>query len=107
MNACFWEEIHGFETPGEYRRFCCWLDSQIEAGMVEEIPVPRSEFMYGEKWFRCKRSNEIWRRFDPDPPSRGGWEPVRNKPFYVNFFYVGFYAKIFNILHKFMRIFYN
>lgn len=80
MNDCNWEAIHGFESPGEYQRFCAWLESQIQSGIVEEIPVGQSKTMmpfgFEEKWFKCKASGEIWRRAAPEFPFRGLWEVV-------------------------------
>lgn len=80
MSRCNWEAIHGFDTPGEYRRFCVWLESQIAAGMVESIPIGQSKkeipFGFNEKWFKCKESNETWRLVAPDAPFRGSWAEV-------------------------------
>lgn len=80
MSGCNWEEIHGFNTPGEYRRFCLWLKSQTDADIIEEIPAGRSKkeipFGIDEKWFRCKESGEIWRLAAPDAPFLGLWAPV-------------------------------
>lgn len=80
MSSCNWEAIHGFDTPGEYRRFCVWLESQVVAGMVENIPISGSkkEVPFGseEKWFKCKKSGDVWRLVAPDTPSRGFWAPV-------------------------------
>jgi len=80
MNPCNWEAIHGFDTPGEYRRFCVWLELQIANDMVEEIPIGHSkkEVPSGsdERWFRCKESDEVWRLVAPDAPFRGFWAAV-------------------------------
>ena len=80
MKNCNWEEIHGFKTPGEYRRFCIWLESQVITDMVEEIPVGQSKkrmpFGSNEKWFRCKGSGEVWRLVAPDSPFLGLWTAV-------------------------------
>lgn len=80
MSHCNWEAIHGFDTPGEYRRFCVWLESQVEDGLVESIPVGQSNevihFGLDEKWFRCKKSGEVWRLVAPDSPFRGSWVEV-------------------------------
>lgn len=80
MNRCNWEAIHGFDTPGEYRRFCAWLEAQVTNGMVEKIPIGHSKkevpFGADERWFRCKESGEVWRLVAPDAPSRGFWTEV-------------------------------
>lgn len=80
MKGCNWEEIHGFSTPGEYRRFCDWLESQVAVGLVEKIPVRHSKkevpFGSNEKWFRCKESGEAWRLVAPDAPFAGFWAEV-------------------------------
>ena len=80
MSGCNWEAIHGFNTPGEYRRFYLWLKSQLDADMIEEVPVGCStkEMPFGvdEKWFRCKESSEVWRLVAPEAPFSGLWEEV-------------------------------
>ena len=80
MSSCNWEAIHGFDTPGEYRKFCVWLDLQVVAGMVENILVGDStkEVPSGsdEKWFKCKESGEVWRLVAPEAPFRGFWAEV-------------------------------
>ena len=78
MNNCNWEPIHGFETPGELRRLRTWLDSQQDAGLIEEIPIDQKKnkfpFRENEKWFRCKESGEVWSLVAPEAPSRGWWD---------------------------------
>lgn len=80
MSNCNWEAIHGFNSPGEYLRFCSWLESQIQSEMVEEIPVVPTKTMmpfgFEEKWFKCKASGEVWRRVAPEFPFRGLWDEV-------------------------------
>lgn len=80
MNDCNWEEIHGFESPGEFQRFCVWLQAQIQSGAVEEVEINREDmsmpFGFEEKFFRCKASGEVWRRVTPEFPFRGLWEAV-------------------------------
>jgi hypothetical protein len=39
MSSCPWEEIDGFQSPGEFRRFEPWMAEQIEAGNAEDVPV--------------------------------------------------------------------
>lgn len=80
MSGCNWEAIHGFTTPGEYRRFCDWLESQVTAGMVENIPVGKSKnevpFGFDEKWYMCKDSGDVWRLVAPAAPFHGSWTSV-------------------------------
>lgn len=80
MNSCNWEAIHGFESPGEYERFCSWLSSQINTGMVEIMAVtkPSDDLVFGleERRYRCKASGETWRLVVPQAPFRGLWEPI-------------------------------
>jgi len=80
MNNCNWEAIHGFESPGEFQRFCIWLEAQIQSGLVEEIEVDQGNltmpFGVEQKWFKCLASGEIWRLASPDFPFRGLWESV-------------------------------
>ena len=81
MNNCNWEAIHGFQSPGEYRRFCAWIDSQVKAGLVESISVGNSSvdvgFGFEEKWFKCKESNEVWRLVAPQVPFLGSWDLIK------------------------------
>ena len=80
MNPCYWEAINGFESPGEYRRFCLWLSAQVDAGIVEIVPVVElsRDLIFGsrESRYQCKASGETWRLVAPDAPFRGLWEPV-------------------------------
>lgn len=79
MNACSWEEIHGFQSPSEYQRFVCYIEGQVEAGHAREIaPVPdyHKGFVFGGRWFQDIDSAEIWRLVPPDFPFCGVWEPV-------------------------------
>lgn len=81
MNSCNWEAIHGFESPGEYKRFCSWLSAQVDAGIVELVPVskPSEDLIFGldEMWYRCIASGEIWRLVAPQAPFRGLWEGIK------------------------------
>lgn len=80
MLNCNWEVIDGFKSPGEYQRFCAWIDAQVEAGTVESVPVGSSPrevgFGFEEKWFKCKESNEVWRLVAPQAPFLGFWGVV-------------------------------
>jgi hypothetical protein len=80
MNNCNWEEIHGFVSPGEFQRFCTWLETQIQSGLAEEVEINKEKMfnLFGveEKWFKCKASGAVWRRVTPEFPFRGLWEAV-------------------------------
>jgi hypothetical protein len=78
MNNCNWEAIHGFVSPGEFQRFCAWLEAQVQSGLVEEVEVNQDKLYFGdeEKWFKCKESGAIWRRVAPEFPFRGLWDTV-------------------------------
>ena len=74
-----WEEIHGFTTPGEYKRFVQYLEEQVVAGVAKELPAAplyRKGMIYGGRWFQDIETGAIWRLVQPDPPFRGLWEPV-------------------------------
>jgi hypothetical protein len=76
-----WEEIHGFETPGEYQRFIQWSNDQIKEGAIEATPVKQpyggSGFpQFKECWFQCRSCGAAWRLVAPEPPFRGVFEPV-------------------------------
>jgi len=81
INACSWEEIPGFTSMSEYKRFCIWLEEQIRDELIEKIPVNEmhnnatdlKEYLY-----RCKETGEIWRLVEPNFPFRGVWLPVEN-----------------------------
>jgi hypothetical protein len=77
-----WEEIHGFQTLGEYERFVRYLEDQVRAGYAEELPADPSYgkgLLYGGRWFRDGESAQVWRLVGPDPPFRGLWEPVKQQ----------------------------
>jgi hypothetical protein len=74
-----WEEINGFQSPGEYLRFVIYINNLVSNGCVEEIEMDQSyqnRMVYGGRWFKNIISNEIWRLVPPDFPFRGLWEPV-------------------------------
>lgn len=87
-SKCVWEEIHGFSSLSEYKRFVNYIENQIENGLVLEIETD-SEYergeIYGGRWFKDNEGNDIWRLVEPDFPFKGLWEPVKksaskNKP---------------------------
>lgn len=69
-----WDEIDGFWSPGEYRRFLRWVAEAIDEGALFEMPVqvptPGIGESTGERWFRA-RSGRIWSIIPPDPPFTG------------------------------------
>ena len=74
-----WEEIHGFTSPGEYKRFVQYIEGQVVSGAAEELPADPlygKGMIYGGRWFRDVQTGAIWRLVAPDPPFRGLWEPV-------------------------------
>jgi hypothetical protein len=34
-----WDEIRGFESPGDYERFLKWIAVAITEGALHEVPV--------------------------------------------------------------------
>lgn len=78
-NPCPWEEIHGFSSPDEYRRFVCHIEQELDAAIVEELP-PDMNYgqgeIYGGRWLRHTASGRVWRLVPPDFPFRGLWEPL-------------------------------
>ncbi len=74
-----WEEIHGFNSPGEFKRFQKYLSGQIDTAEIEEINVDpdyESGQIFGGRWFLDVESGDVWRLVEPDFPFRGLWEPV-------------------------------
>jgi hypothetical protein len=74
-----WEEIHGFNSPGEYKRFCDYIEKQVLLGCaIERVADPNYEkgLLYGGRWFEERDTKEIWRLVPPDFPFRGPWEKV-------------------------------
>jgi hypothetical protein len=76
-----WEEIYGFDTLGEYKRFCTYIEEQVTSGVARErIPDPDYEKgkIFGGRWFEDVETKEIWRLVAPDFPFKGVWEKVVN-----------------------------
>ena len=80
MSGVVWEEIHGFESPGEYDRFVRYIENQVKSGHAREVAVDpdygRGE-IYGGRWFEDLDAGAVWRLVPPDFPFRGLWEPVK------------------------------
>lgn len=76
---CEWEEIHGFYSWYEYKKFIQYLESQKDRGLVVEVDSNRNHSFRGfcgGRWFMCCYSHETWRLIEPDPPFAGLWEKV-------------------------------
>lgn len=77
MSDCSWEEIHFFQSVGEYRRFVRWIEAQVMDGVCEELggqEKPNSE--WDDRWFRCNLTGVIWKLSCPDPGYfAGSWLP--------------------------------
>jgi hypothetical protein len=74
-----WEEIHGFSSPGEFRRFVQYIEEQAKSDVAREIPADplyAKGMIYGGRRFQDVETGAIWRLVEPDPPFRGLWEPV-------------------------------
>lgn len=79
MSACIWEEIHGFQSLNEYKRFVLYIENQVQAGYAKEItPLPdyHKGYVFGGRWFEDINSGQKWRLVPPDFPFRGIWEPI-------------------------------
>lgn len=77
MCNCNWEEIHGFQSLGEYKRLVKWIEAQLQEGISEEF-VRQADPSSGwaDRWFRCKSSGAIWKLSCPDPGYFSGtWLP--------------------------------
>jgi hypothetical protein len=78
MNSV-WEEIHGFDSLGEYKRFCAYIEAQVASGIAIERPVdPKygKGKIFGGRWFEDVDSKQVWRLVPPDIPFKGLWERV-------------------------------
>ena len=59
-----WEEIDGFNSPGEYRRFCTHIEKQVASGDALERtadPDYGKGMIIGGRWFEDRNTKEIWR----------------------------------------------
>jgi hypothetical protein len=77
--SSFGEEIHDFESLGEYERFGEYIGGQVAAGLLAvRTPEPDYEkgLIFGGRWYEDPHTNEIWRLVPPDFPFRGLWEKV-------------------------------
>ena len=79
MTKNVWEEIHGFDSPSEYKRFVQYIERQVRLDHAIEIDADKNYGegeIYGGRWFKDIDSAEVWRLVPPDFPFRGLWEPV-------------------------------
>jgi hypothetical protein len=75
--ASFWEEIHGFSSPGEYNGFCTYRQVASGAAIVRTAdPSYEKGKVYGGRWFEDPKTKEIWRLVPPDFPFKGLWERI-------------------------------
>lgn len=73
-----WDEIHGFESPGEFERFRRWLAEAVAEGALEEVVVEApfsASVLVDERWYRTAGGRR-WRVVAPDPPFLGVFERV-------------------------------
>lgn len=76
-----WEEIHGFVSPGEYKKFCAYIADQVAAGIAQERaldPNYKKGEIFGGRWFEDAETKEVWRLVPPDFPFRGLLERVES-----------------------------
>jgi len=74
-----WEAIDGFNSPGEYRRFCTHIEKQVASGDALERAVDPNYgkgMIFGGRWFEDRGTKQIWRLVPPDFLFRGLWEKV-------------------------------
>jgi hypothetical protein len=74
-----WEEIRGFSSPGEYERFCTYIEKQVAAGTARECIVDpgfERDRIKGGRWFEYLDTKAIWRLVPPDFPFKGLWERI-------------------------------
>lgn len=74
---CGWlEEIEGFNSPLEYKRFLEYINDQIKANDLIEIEVGckyANSKIFSERWFKCVDCDQRWRLVAPDFPFKGLW----------------------------------
>jgi hypothetical protein len=79
MSELIWEEIHGFQSPGDFQRFEGCISEEVRKGNAKEVPADPKYHegeIYGGRWYQKTDSSEVWRLVAPDFPFRGLWEPV-------------------------------
>jgi hypothetical protein len=80
MGNTYLEEIHGFYSPYEFKRFVKWIENEAASGFAREIQVKHPYLCnLQERWFYFDSFGELWRLVYPDPPFAGYWgkgEPI-------------------------------
>ncbi|MHC1713199.1 MAG: hypothetical protein AB9872_13710 [Solidesulfovibrio sp.] len=80
MENTYLEEIHGFYSPYEFKRFVKWIENEAVSGFAKEVQVKHPYLCnLQERWFCFDSFGEVWRLVYPDPPFTGYWgkgEPV-------------------------------
>jgi hypothetical protein len=77
-----WDEIHEFQSRGEYERFLKWIAEAIAEGELQEVPVVSryaGATVFDEHWYRAA-SGQTWRLVAPDYPFKGVFEKVNSGP---------------------------
>ena len=78
MTGCCWEKIEAFQSMSEYNRFIRWIEHQESNGQCEEIIEPDADVSdaWKDRYFKCKKTGEVWKLSCPDPGYfRGSWLP--------------------------------
>jgi hypothetical protein len=66
---CIWTRTNlvssrtGFNSPGEYKRFCDYIEKQVLSGCaIERVADPGYEkgLLSGGRWFKDRDTKEIW-----------------------------------------------
>ncbi len=74
-----WEEIHGFDSPGEYKSFVSWIESHLKEKKITEVNVEKpydGSSLFRERWLFCAECGKIWRLVEYDFPFKGLFEKV-------------------------------
>lgn len=80
MSAQMEEEIHGFSSLDEFRKFSEHLSTLVLEGKLAEVnadPNYGHNLIFGGRWFEIIATKAVWRLVPPDFPFRGLWEPVK------------------------------
>lgn len=73
------EEIKGFHSLSEYKRFLSYIEDRMRDHDLFEIAV-ESQYanskIFIERWFECVGCSQRWRLVAPDFPFKGLWEKL-------------------------------
>lgn len=79
MSNCPWEEIDGFKSFTEYKRFLMWISERISDGSATSVQV--EDYYIGvhfkETWYQHTASGDVWRLVAPEAPFHGYWGKVK------------------------------